>query len=125
MKRCQIITLVFLSLVILPPITAKADLKEVCLKIDCTTFLEAFPKIKGKLGLLTSGGEILVLGSGFGTSKGKLFLKFPIENQEKEVWQIAQLTLTYIYATIHGGITGVRDQTAKLQVVTASNLKSN
>jgi len=93
------------------------------LKIDYTTFLEAFPKIKGKLGLLTSGGEILVLGSG--TSKGKLFLKFPIENQEKEVWQIAQLTLTYIYATIHGGITGVRDQTAKLQVVTASNLKSN
>jgi len=26
-----------------------------------------------------------------------------------------------VYATIHGGITGVRDQTAKLQVVTASN----
>src|SRR5574341_69357 len=125
MKVLRVIKLItILLLVILASKPAAADLFNLCKFIDCSKFL-GLPKITGGFGFVTPGGSLLIFGSGFGTSEGKAYIKFPIENKTVEIWQIGEWAPKGIGMILHDSIAGVRDQQAKLWVVTANNVKSN
>jgi hypothetical protein len=109
---------------------AKTDvgLIELCNKIDCA-FLCLSPKIKDVLFFsnITPGGTVVVKGCGFGSTKGSFRLVLvDYKGNNKPVWlDIIDWTDTLVSGTIPSLVSQVKDQSAKLKIVTDNNIVSN
>ena len=100
-----------------------------CAKINCASL---FPHIDYVVASsnFTPGGNIVVVGSGFGNSPGGLHMVgygplIPFKLPDNNVPGILSWKDTLIVATIPTAITGVVDQPVALYVLTANNAKSN
>ncbi|MGH7207622.1 MAG: hypothetical protein ACREI2_15605 [Nitrospiraceae bacterium] len=134
-RRSWILTFVTVPVLVFAPLAAEAGgvglaLAELCKKTDCEIAVVClYPKITGVMlfSNITPGGTVAVKGCGFGSTNGSLRLALvDFKGAPKGVWLTNLVwTNTFVGGTIPTDVFHVKDQSAKLLIVTKGNLKSN